>query len=240
MMADAECRMFWLASRFAEMPEKGSKQSRPLRLVPMVPATPDAIREAYSVDLGFVKDSLWFFHRQGHYIASDPVTPLVLSWRDAQVSRYVVDTPDVAGKTIPEKQKAVLEVRRGGALRTADRVVVACLPLESEYNVMKQDDAKVRGHGPLLQCLIDGVDLESRRVLGLQPQKFIPSTGVRVWPDSWGRIVFQHLHRTGATEPISIERVIQGAFEGKGCLATATTDSLAVSPTAVSVSATME
>merc|ERR1719188_1363782 len=123
--AEAECRMFWLASRFAELPEKHPRRARPLSLVPATPASPEALQHAYHSDTGVRKDSLLFLHREGQYAVSEAVTPLALQWRDRQISRFVVDTPDEKGELMPERQAVVLEVRGGGQLRTADRTVVS-------------------------------------------------------------------------------------------------------------------
>merc|ERR1711972_1285644 len=37
--ADTECRMFWLSSRFAELPERTPRRARPLVLIPAVDVT---------------------------------------------------------------------------------------------------------------------------------------------------------------------------------------------------------
>ena len=118
---EAECRLFWLESRFEEMRDKVPRRARPLQLVRALPATAESIKELYYNDLGFAKDSLLFLHREGRYQMSEPVTPVARMWRDRHLSRFVVDTPDEKGQDLPSQQSVVLEVRGGGRLRTADR-----------------------------------------------------------------------------------------------------------------------
>lgn len=207
--AEAECRMFWLASRVSELREK-SRRARPLLLIPAVPATPEALLQAYQADVGYAKDSLLFLHREGHYCVSEPVTPLALMWRDRHISRFVVDTPDEKGEVLPERQAVVLEMRAQGWLRTAERIIVGQLE-DEQLNAAQQ---LIRGKGPrakaLLRCEVQRVDVAARRLLGVQPVGYVAAQS-RVWADSWGRIVFQHIHRAGEVVAISFAAVSQAA-----------------------------
>eukprot|EP00932_Pfiesteria_piscicida_P017446 SRR837773.4325.p1 GENE.SRR837773.4325~~SRR837773.4325.p1 ORF type:complete len:312 (-),score=68.38 SRR837773.4325:78-971(-) len=211
--SDAECRMFWLESRFAEMPEQPSRRARALQLVPAVSVTPELLSEAYHLDKGYSKDSLLFVHKEGHYHVSEAVTPLALLWRDRHISRFVVDTPDKAGEKLPERQAVVLELRGGGWLRTAERAVVAQLS-EQDLKALEgqgQGGAAKRGAGALLRVEADGVDLAQRRISVAKVSGFVPARS-RVWADTWGRIVFQHLHRTGQTQCITFQALMQAAL----------------------------
>eukprot|EP00929_Paragymnodinium_shiwhaense_P080334 TRINITY_DN41882_c0_g1_i1.p2 TRINITY_DN41882_c0_g1~~TRINITY_DN41882_c0_g1_i1.p2 ORF type:complete len:495 (-),score=146.60 TRINITY_DN41882_c0_g1_i1:153-1637(-) len=212
--AEAECRMYWLESRFAEMEEHVPKRARKLELVKSVPAALDAVHEAYTADVGYVKDALMFVHRDSHYCMSEAVTPLVLTWRDRQISRYVVDTPDPTGQTWPEKQAVVLELRNGGYLRTADRALVAQVSKEQQEEMVKLagggvENAKL-GHHKLFRFEVDRVDVENRQLHGLKPVAFVPSRS-RIWPDAWNRIAFQALYRQGRPQAISWEALKQAA-----------------------------
>lgn len=193
--AEAECRRFWLESRFAEIDDRRSRQARALRLVPWVDVGVQTLEEAYKGDPGYVKDSLVFFHRQGHYETG--ATPLALAWRDRQVSRYVVDTPDVSGETLPEKQAVVLELRGSGYLRTADRFVVAQCEPEAFANL------KV-AVGSLVRCEIEAVDLTTKKISGCRPVAHVAARS-RCWADTFGRIAFQHVHREGLAGKLSID-----------------------------------
>lgn len=205
--ADTECRMFWLASRFAELPEKTPRKARPLVLIPAVDVTPEAVAEAYEADVGYSKDSLQFMHRQAHYAIDAPCTPLSLMWRDRHISRFVVDTPDHTGEKLPERQAVVLELRGSGYLRTAERAVVAQLqPDELEGILQDKTRAKM-----LVRCEVESVDVTTRTLKGVKPLAVVPARS-RVWPDSWSRILFQHLHRKGDTGGISFNVVARAAM----------------------------
>lgn len=215
--ADAECRMFWLESRFAEFSDKPSRRARTLQLVPAKAVTPEVLSQAYHVDPGYVKDSLLFLHREGGYGVSEPATPLALLWRDRQVSRYVVDTPDKTGATLPERQAIVLEVRGKGYLRTADRAVVAQLTAEQlkELEAMAQgaqgSGSGTKAYKGLARFEAQSVDLAARRLSIAKVVCPVPARS-RVWPDSWGRIAFQHLHRQGKTDRISFQALMRAAI----------------------------
>jgi len=206
--ADTECRMYWLSSRFAELPERLPRKARPLILIPAVDVSAEAVAEAYHEDVGYAKDSLHFMHRQALYAIDAAVTPLSLMWRDRKISRFVIDTPDERGEKLPEHQVIVLELRGSGYLRTADRAVVGQLSPES-LDGITQDKDKTRAK-MLVRCEVDSVDVTNRTLLGLRPVAVVPARS-RVWPDSWGRILFQHLHRKGLTDAISFEAVAKAA-----------------------------
>ena len=201
---EAEFRLFWLQSRFEEMREKAPRRARPLQLIRALPATADSLRELYSGDFGYPKDSLMFLHREGRYQISEPVTPVAMLWRDRHLSRFVVDTPDEKGQDLPSKQSVVLEVRGGGRLRTADRHLVA--------QCQEEDLDKLQGQAKnksLVRCDIEAIDVVNR-CLKVVPVAHVPVRS-RVWPDSWARIVFQHLHRSGQSSFISFEALMQAA-----------------------------
>lgn len=194
--AEVECRHFWLASRFAELEEMVPPGGRALHHVPFVEVSPDSLRSAYNDDPGYAKDSIVFLHKEGHYISG--TTPLCLAWRDRHISRYVIDTPDINGEDLPEKQSVVLELRGQGVLRTADRVKVAQLPVE----VIEGSCQPPPKPQMLLKCEIEGVDIANRKVSGLQIIGHAAKK--RVWADSFGRIAFQHMHRAKDTASISV------------------------------------
>eukprot|EP00440_Ansanella_granifera_P058331 gb/GFBE01063225.1/.p1 GENE.gb/GFBE01063225.1/~~gb/GFBE01063225.1/.p1 ORF type:complete len:503 (+),score=110.39 gb/GFBE01063225.1/:1-1509(+) len=207
--AEAECRLYWLESRFEEMREKHPRRARPLKLVRALPATPESVTELYREDVGYVKDSLMFLHRFGHYQVAEPITPLALMWRDRTLSRFVVDTPDEKGQDVPQRQAMVLEVRGGGRLRTADRFIVGQCT-EEQLAAAQGLAAGASKAKALVRCEVQTVDVANRCLGGVVPVAHVPARS-RVWPDSWGRIVFQHLHRDGKAECISFERLLQAA-----------------------------
>mmetsp|Transcript_58719 Transcript_58719/g.137016 ORF Transcript_58719/g.137016 Transcript_58719/m.137016 type:complete len:479 (-) Transcript_58719:137-1573(-) len=205
--AEAECRMFWLESRFGELQANPPRRARALQLVPVKPATSDVLQELYSGDFGYPKDSFLLFHRQGAYAMAEPVTPLVLWWRDKQLNRYVIDTPDPTGQSVPEKQVVVLELRATGFLRTADRNIVGQL----SGDTLAATKAITKGkQNVLVRFHVADVDPIGMRVIDPQPLALAPVRS-RMWADSWGRIAFQHLQRKGLTQPLSFEALIKAA-----------------------------
>eukprot|EP00930_Biecheleria_cincta_P001815 TRINITY_DN102905_c0_g1_i1.p1 TRINITY_DN102905_c0_g1~~TRINITY_DN102905_c0_g1_i1.p1 ORF type:complete len:522 (+),score=84.22 TRINITY_DN102905_c0_g1_i1:194-1567(+) len=207
--AEAECRLFFLQSRMEEMRETHPRRARPLKLVRALPATPESLQELYTADVGYPKDSLLFLHREGHYQLDQPITPLALMWRDRHLSRFVVDTPDAKGESLPERQAVVLEVRGGGRLRTADRMIVAQCPEEAVAAAQGLTGKGNKAKG-LLRCDVQSVDVANRCLVGVVPKTHIPARS-RVWADSWGRIVFQHLHREGKASVLSFDALIRAA-----------------------------
>ena len=200
---EAECRLFWLESRFEEMREKAPRRARPLQLVRALPATAESLKELYYGDFGYLKDSLLFLHREGRYQVSEPVTPVARLWRDAQVSRYVVDTPDEKGEELPTKQSVVLEIRGGGRLRTADRHLVAQC---NENDLAKLQGGQIKSKA-LVRCDVHSIDLVNRQ-MQVVPVAHV-SARSRVWADSWARIVFQHVHREGQGSMLSFDKLLQ-------------------------------
>jgi len=210
--ADAECRMFWLESRFAELREKAPRRARPLKLCLAVPAGREALQYGYEEDLGYPKDSLVFFHPEGKYDLCTAVTPLVLSWRDRSLSRFVIDTPDERGEKLPDKQAIVLELRGGGYLRTADHKVVGRLS-DEELAQASQGSAQGSRLKGLLRCEIDSVDMAARALVGVKAKCHV-NARARSWPDSWGRIVFQHTQRS-KVDVVEFAALVAAASGGK-------------------------
>jgi len=202
---EAECRLFWLESRFEEMREKAPRRARPLQLVRSLPATAESLKELYYGDFGYLKDSLLFLHREGRYQVSEPVTPVARLWRDRHLSRFVVDTPDEKGQELPSKQSVVLEIRGGGRLRTADRHLVAQC---SEEDLAKLHGGQLKAKA-LVRCDIQAIDLV-KGLMQVVPVAHV-SARSRVWADSWARIAFQNLHREGQQSMLSFDTLLQAA-----------------------------
>lgn len=199
--ADAEFRMFWLASRLGEMTDAPAHRARPLQFLPAEPVNLDVLNAAYRNDVGYLKDSLLFLHKEGKYSYSEPVSPLALQWRDRSISPYVVDTNDAKGEAQPEKQAVVLELRGGGHLRTADRIVVASMTEEELGAVPGANPSQGKA---LLRFHVDHVDFAAKKLSGLEFLSRVPSR-IRVWPDSWGRIAFQCTNRGAAAKPLAFD-----------------------------------
>merc|ERR1712139_86423 len=107
---------------------------------------------------------------------------------------------------LPERQAVVLELRGSGYLRTAERYVMAQLEPDA-LDGITQDKTRSK---MLVRCEVESVDSSARKLAGVRPVAVVPARS-RVWPDSWGRILFQHLHRTGETGAISFDVVARAA-----------------------------
>lgn len=65
---------------------------------------------------GFIPDGLSFIHRESHY--SLGLTPLLMLWKDAHCSRYLLDT-DIKGQPL-EKQQLTLQLLMENRVATGD------------------------------------------------------------------------------------------------------------------------
>jgi snurportin-1 len=74
------------------------------------------IQAAYSGEVPFQRDGLLLLNKEAHYTLGH--TPLALLWKDAQCSRYVLDT-NAAGH-VPQWQQVVLRHLQGGQCGTED------------------------------------------------------------------------------------------------------------------------
>ncbi len=208
---EAECRHFWLSSRFSEISNvRVGKITRFCYIKPL-DATSENISAVYNGDIGafssqvsFQTDSLLFMHKEAVYTAG--LSPLFLQWRDANISKYTIDTNDKYGKLIPPRQAVVLKVKRQGSrvvLKTWDGAKVAdcdemLFPLtfrldESSFLVRGYIDDIVEDEGI---ALVNLTDIE--RV-----------TSVRVFPDSLARIRSQAVFRKHNRPIVTIESLTQ-------------------------------
>ena len=226
--SEADCRHFWLASRFSECPfNDNSEQSIRLIYAPPIDATCGAIQELYSSASKTRRfDSFLFTHKSSQY--SPGLSPLVLQWRDQKISRYAIDTDDVHGLKFPEMQSVVLRAVRmeGGriTLQTWDSVVIGTaseddlglkpdgkdLRLEDSINDQNDGalDTRTSQEYYLVRGLIRGV-AGNGSLLGLSELKIVPAG--RAFPDSFARIQTQAGLRAG-TPLVSIRDLLRGVF----------------------------
>jgi hypothetical protein len=101
----AEFRLFWLTTKVAEeAPQMATAVPFHLALVPFYECDPVGLEQAYRGTVPFARDGLLFYLKQGFYRPGS--SPLVLQWKDAASSRYLVYS---------EVLQAVLAVRQRGA-----------------------------------------------------------------------------------------------------------------------------
>ena len=236
----AEFRLFWLASKLAELPAEAATRGLPrFRALPYAPATPEAIRGAHSgAGLDAQVDGLLFLHREAHYVPGS--TPLALLWKDAACSRYFIDT---------DKDGAIIFLISCCSLRVllARRVLwhlsppFACpagtiLPALQMVLVYQMDGTVATGDDP--SWVLGRLPVEFTQRLGgkltpgtllrfeLGPQGFalapdgkpsgadlrlLGAAGSRRGrADALSKVLFQHAARTA---PLSLEVLLQSALE---------------------------
>ncbi|GLC63873.1 hypothetical protein PLESTF_000092700 [Pleodorina starrii] len=141
----------------------------------------------------FVRDGLYFLHRQGHYCPGPGTTPLALLWKDLGCSRYLLDT-DSSGQPL-EHQAVVLSYRADRTVATEDEppVVLGRLP-EAFVAAM---GAKLKP-GRLLRFSIrqGGIIFHEGRPAGADLHYEGPANQRRGRADSFSKIFFQRLART--------------------------------------------
>ena len=217
---DAECRHFWLYSRFSEVSEiseiTGNFRISTIRYIGPVDATAENISAVYAGDGKFIipefpqsrnfhTDSLLFMHKSAVY--SSGLSALYLQWRDGKICKFPIDTADDTGESIPVAQAVVLKAKRRGTsvvFKTWDSMKLAKLneqESESVASLFKVDEASC-----LVRGLIDGVDEEDTiRLRNFRAIERLSS--VRKYPDSLGRILTQAKFREFGQPYVSIEQL---------------------------------
>ena len=211
---EAECRHFWLASRFSEIsssenPEIGIKN---FRYIKPVDATSENIAGVYGgdrkffnpqfPDFNFHTDSLLFMHKAAAYLPG--LSPLYLQWRDGKICKFPIDTADSTGQLIPRRQAVVLRAKRRGSrvlLKTWDSVTLADFDEISEFTLsfnLDESSFLVRGY-------IDDFTDEAG-IANLADLERVTST--RVFPDSLARIRSQANFRKHECPIVSINDLI--------------------------------
>jgi len=192
--AEFECRHFFLQCRLQEQ-DWDSGDLRLLHVEADFVSTErlEKLYESAKSMSAYHADGLQFMHKQGKYFPG--LTPLALMYKDTNLSRYAVDTETEDRK--PEDEVCVLQLRKGCALRTEDRHIVA------HTNEETVKDIPVKG---LVKCIIKDWSNGESKQLGIE---VIGKAGVsRVWADSWSRLLSQHCLRIqGNVFPTILQQV---------------------------------
>ncbi|CAI5497731.1 unnamed protein product [Closterium sp. Naga37s-1] len=147
----------------------------------------------------FTRDGLLFYNRHSHYTLG--LSPLLLQWKDAACSRFVIDT-DGSGK-IPEQQQVVLLLAADGSLVTSDDppVVFGSLP----PHTLNDPSLHLRPN-KLLRFAIGpgGLHLEEGRVGGADLLFQGTANQRRGGADSCSKILFQYSARHS---PLTIQDI---------------------------------
>lgn len=93
----------------------------------------DGLRAAHSAPVPFIRDGCYLIHKQALY--EPGATPLALLWKDADCSRYLLDTD--ADGLVPEQQQIILQWQADGNVCTQDDppVVLGRMPDSFAQNV---------------------------------------------------------------------------------------------------------
>ncbi|KXZ49130.1 hypothetical protein GPECTOR_23g59 [Gonium pectorale] len=151
----------------------------------------------------FVRDGLYFRHRQGHYAPGPAPTPLALLWKDAGCSRYLIDTD---AKGIPlEHQLVVLSYRADRTVATEDEppVVLGRLP---EAFVAAMGDKLWPGRLLRFSIRQGGITFHEGRPAGADLHYEGPGQQRRGRADAFSKILFQRMARTA---PLTAEALAE-------------------------------
>lgn len=231
----AEVRLFWCRAQLSEMredfigeidnkgrvnshsngsvdPEASDISVRTISSLPYYAATPSGLQSAYSNEMPFRKDGLYFIHAKAQY-QPGTMTPLALLWKDASSSRYHIDT-NPSGAPL-EEQQVVLQYCEDGSVATNDvpPVTLGILPKDFIHSIGKNKlytglllRFKLGDQGVAFQPDSDypvGADLH---LLGLANQR-------RGHADSLSRIVFQWMVRH---DPLLFNDLMKAAIVSGG------------------------
>jgi snurportin-1 len=177
--------------------------------VPAFQATPGGLHAAHADPLPFVRDGLYFIHREACY-APGP-TPLALLWKDASSSSFFIDT-DRSGQPQPQ-QLVTLSYRMDATVATSDDPPVVLGRMPPAF--VQQLGPRLRPGAMLRFALGDGgvaFDADGKPV-GADLHFRGPAGSRRGRADSLSKVLFQYLARRS---PISLERLVAESAAGMG------------------------
>mmetsp|Transcript_37205 Transcript_37205/g.71346 ORF Transcript_37205/g.71346 Transcript_37205/m.71346 type:complete len:446 (+) Transcript_37205:164-1501(+) len=199
-----EFRAFWVACKMQECDAaQPPSPSHRYRLVPL-PAyecTPEGLQAAYQSPVPYIRGGLTFYNKEGHYTLGP--TPLIMVWKDAQCSRYFIDT-DKDGVVLPQ-QRAVLRYTADGSLVTGDDPPVVMANLPASFVQMQAD--KLRP-GLLIRCVIgnQGMHIVDGRPVAAEVHWDGLANQRRGGADSFTKVLFQYAARH---QPLTIQHILE-------------------------------
>jgi hypothetical protein len=208
---DAESRHFWLKSRFAEIDlnlEQGMTDLSPsLVYVEAKEASIQNIESLYFGNPNFTTttDSLLFTQKQSPYLPG--LSRTYLQWRDIKLSRYVIDTSDITGETIPQKQKIVVIAKQSG---TSSKVKFFTWD-EIYIGQIHRDEfpSEITEKYSLVRLKAETLDEETKLLVNISDIQKV-SYKHRIFPDSFNRIKTQAWFRKtqGEIPPVTIQEIL--------------------------------
>ncbi|GAX78844.1 hypothetical protein CEUSTIGMA_g6282.t1 [Chlamydomonas eustigma] len=165
-----------------------------LQALPVSIADVRGLTHAYSGGrLSFVRDGVYFLHRDSHYFCGHKSCPLALLWKDASCSTYLVDT-DAGGNQLPD-QHVTLEYRMDGTVATDDDPPVVLGKLPASFLLQM---AKHLRPGRLLKFSIGegGFTFHEGHPCGADLKYIGPGNQRRGRADQLSKVLFQYRVRT--------------------------------------------
>ncbi|EPS59014.1 hypothetical protein M569_15797, partial [Genlisea aurea] len=196
----AEFRFFWLNSKLVETGacnEPSNFHKYRFRAVVVYDCDQDGLNAAYSGSAPYVKDGLLFCNKHSHYQPGN--TPLLLVWKDANCSQYVIDT-DGKG-LVPDQQQVVLELLDDGSLGTSDDPPVIFGVLENSF----VEKNKLKGGTLLRFCVKEGgLGFRDGELERAELEYVGKANASKAFADSYSKVVFQYMARCS---PLRIEHI---------------------------------
>lgn len=208
----AEFRFFWMTTKLAETGALGAPSAHhhyQFSVVPVYECNVAALQAVYSGPVPFQRDGILFYNRHALYELG--LTPLVVVWKDAQCSQYLLDT-DSQGN-VPTYQQVVLELRSDGSVVTCDDPPVIFGTLAPEF---LEQNARHLKPGMLIRFAIgdQGLSLvEGKPVVADIHFEGIANKNRARRADSCTKILFQYAARHGALTINDIVAAIETSDE---------------------------
>ncbi|KAG0584032.1 hypothetical protein M758_3G180800 [Ceratodon purpureus] len=208
----AEFRFFWMTTKLAEtgaLCDPSAHHHYRFSVVPVYECNVSGLQAVYSGPVPFVRDGILFYNRHALYELG--VTPLVLVWKDAQCSQYLLDT-DSHGN-VPAYQQVVLELNSDGSVVTSDDPPVTLGALAPDF--LEQNALHVRP-GMLLRFAIgdQGLSLvEGKPVVADIHFQGVANKNRARRADTCTKILFQYAARHGALTVNDLLAAIEASDE---------------------------
>ncbi|MEW5298940.1 MAG: hypothetical protein WDW36_002009 [Sanguina aurantia] len=184
--------------------EQGQQEELPFRieLLPLHNCDAAGMHTAYQRSHQFVHDGLCLVHKGGHYAAGRS-TPLVLLWKDAGCSTYLLDT-DADAKAL-EHQNVALEYRMDQTVATSDDPPVVLGRMPDSFVAAAAGKLRV---GKLLRFSIreGGITFLAGRPVGADLRYEGLANQRRGRADAFSKVMFQYSVRR---QPITLEDVLE-------------------------------
>jgi snurportin-1 len=207
-----EFRFFWMKTKLTEtgaLCAPSAHHHYRFSVVPVYECNVPSLQEVYSGPVPFERDGILFYNR--HALYKPGVTLLVLVWKDAQCSQYLLDT-DSHGN-VPAYQQVVLELNSDGSVVTSDDPPVILGTLAPEFLQQNAQHVKL---GMLLRFAIgdQGLSLvEGKPVVADIHFQGVANKNRARRANTCTKILFQYAARHGALTVHDLLAAIEASDE---------------------------